>query len=530
MDKPIIDVLNGASRTPPPVWLMRQAGRYLPEYRALREKAGGFLDLVFNSELAAEVTLQPMRRFGFDAAILFSDILVVPHALGQTVTFAAGEGPLLDPIKDRTDFERLTLGASIMPFWRRSMKRSGGSRRHCRRPVALLGFCGAPWTVATYMIAGRGTPDQAPARMFAYRDAAAFDVLMDVLVEASASYLVRQLQAGADAVQIFDTWAGVLPPEQFARWCIAPTKRIVTMVRLQVPGAKIIGFPRGAGTQLPRYVAETGVDAAGLDWMIDKRFCARARAKRVPVQGNLDPLVLLAGGVALDRAVDAVLGGLRRRAVHLQSRPRHPAGNADRPRGADAQACSRHLTSRARAALTRRHGASRSTITAVAWRSNRSRDLCRIADGAGAVAPIRALPLAQGAARHRGDLLDGRDALSAAAVRLSLRGGAGLETVRDLQGDGAPVAHGDHQSGDGRDLGAWSLARLGFGLCTMRAGCRPSSHWCVAMSAMHGMFVRYVRDFANDRNQHSQRFYRIINEVPTLLMIGIVILVVVKPF
>lgn len=306
MNKPIIDVVNGGSQTPPPIWLMRQAGRYLPEYRTLREKAGGFLDLVYNPELAAEVTLQPVRRFGFDAAILFSDILVVPHALGQSVTFAAGEGPLLEPIKDRTDFERLTsaIDHNILAPVYETIRRVKAA---LPAPVALLGFCGAPWTVATYMIAGRGTPDQAPARLFAYRDAAAFDVLMDVLIEASASYLVRQLQAGADAVQIFDTWAGVLPPAEFARWCIAPTKRIVTMVRLQVPGAKIIGFPRGAGSQLPRYVAETGVDAAGLDWMIDKDFAREQVQSAVPVQGNLDPLVLLAGGVALDRAVNSVL-------------------------------------------------------------------------------------------------------------------------------------------------------------------------------------------------------------------------------
>jgi len=306
VNKPIVDVLNGGSLKPPPVWLMRQAGRYLPEYRALREKAGGLLDLVFNPEFAAEVTLQPVRRFSFDAAILFSDILVVPHALGQRVTFTAGEGPLLDPIKDRTDFERLTSEVNhqvLAPIYE-TIRRV---KVALPPPVALLGFCGAPWTVATYMIAGHGTPDQAPARLFAYRDAAAFDVLMDVLVEASASYLVRQLQAGADAVQIFDTWAGVLSPEQFARWCIAPTRRIVTMVRLQVPGARIIGFPRGAGSQLPRYVVETGVDAVGLDWMIDRDFACERVQSIVPVQGNLDPLVLLAGGVALDRAVDAVM-------------------------------------------------------------------------------------------------------------------------------------------------------------------------------------------------------------------------------
>jgi len=306
VDKLILDVLNGGSRKLPPVWLMRQAGRYLPEYRALREKAGGFLDLVFNPEFAAEVTLQPIRRFGFDAAILFSDILVVPHALGQTVTFAVGEGPLLEPIKDRTDFERLTSAIDhqvLTPVYE-TIRRV---KADLPPGVTLLGFCGAPWTVATYMVAGHGTPDQAPARLFAYRDAAAFDVLMDVLVDASASYLVRQLQAGADAVQIFDTWAGVLSPEQFDRWCIAPTKRIVAMVRQQVPEAKIIGFPRGAGSQLPRYVAETGVDAAGLDWMIDRDFARKHVQGVVPVQGNLDPLVLLAGGIALDRAVDAVL-------------------------------------------------------------------------------------------------------------------------------------------------------------------------------------------------------------------------------
>lgn len=306
MNKPITDVLDGGSTKPPPLWLMRQAGRYLPEYRAVREKAGGFLDLVFNPELAAEVTLQPVRRFGFDAAILFSDILVVPHALGQSVTFAPGDGPMLDPVGDRTDFEKLTSHidhAVLAPIYE-TIRRV---KAVLPPTVALLGFCGAPWTVATYMIAGRGTSDQAPARLFAYRDAAAFDVLMDVLVEASASYLVRQFQAGADAVQIFDTWAGVLSPEQFARWCVAPTKRIVTMVRLQVPGAKIIGFPRGAGSQLPRYVAETGVDAVGLDWMIDRDFARERVQCSVPVQGNLDPLVLLAGGVALDRAVDAVM-------------------------------------------------------------------------------------------------------------------------------------------------------------------------------------------------------------------------------
>jgi uroporphyrinogen decarboxylase len=285
---------------------MRQAGRYLPEYRALRAKAGGFLDLVFNPEFAAEVTLQPVRRFSFDAAILFSDILVVPHALGQEVAFAVGEGPQLDPIADRMAFERLSSELDhdvLAPVYEtiRIVK------AQLDPAVALLGFCGAPWTVASYMIAGHGTPDQAPARLFAYRDAAAFAVLIDVLVEASAGYLIRQLQAGADAVQIFDTWAGVLPPEQFERWCIEPVQRIVDLVRAEVPSARIIGFPRGAGTMLPRYVEKIVPDAVGLDWMVDKDFARDKVQSKVPVQGNLDPLVLVAGGVALDRAIDAIM-------------------------------------------------------------------------------------------------------------------------------------------------------------------------------------------------------------------------------
>jgi uroporphyrinogen decarboxylase len=306
VNKPLLTVLDGTQHSPPPVWLMRQAGRYLPEYRAIREKAGGFLDLVFNPEFAAEVTLQPVRRFGFDAAILFSDILVVPHALGQHVRFSAGEGPLLDPITDRTAFERLNSEVdhdALAPVYEtiRIVK------AQLEPSVALLGFCGAPWTVASYMIAGRGTPDQAPARLFAYRDAAAFAVLIDVLVEASASYLVRQLRAGADAVQIFDTWAGVLPPEQFERWCIGPTQRIIDLVRAQVPDARIIGFPRGAGAMLARYVENLPINAVGLDWMVDKNFARERIQSRVPVQGNLDPLALVAGGAALDRAIDAIM-------------------------------------------------------------------------------------------------------------------------------------------------------------------------------------------------------------------------------
>ena len=306
MNKSLLKVLDGDRQHPPPVWLMRQAGRYLPEYRALREKAGDFLNLIFTPEYAVEVTLQPVRRFGFDAAILFSDILVIPHALGQPVRFAAGEGPRLEPLSGGEAVQRLAREVDqnvLGPIYetvRLVKARLDGA-------TALLGFCGAPWTVASYMIAGQGTADQAPARLFAYREPAAFAALIDILVEASAAYLIRQLQAGADAVQIFDTWAGVLPPEEFARWCIEPTREIVAKVRAQIPGARVIGFPRGAGTLLARYVAEIAVNAVGLDWTVDRGFIRERVQSRVAVQGNLDPLVLVAGGVGLDRAVDAVL-------------------------------------------------------------------------------------------------------------------------------------------------------------------------------------------------------------------------------
>jgi len=304
--KALLHVLRGERQKVPPVWMMRQAGRYLPEYRALREKAGGFLDLCFSPELAAEVTLQPVRRFGFDAAILFSDILVIPHALGREVAFVAGEGPKLDPIENPETIAALPAEADqtiLAPVYETVTR----VRAALAPEVTLLGFCGAPWTVATYIIAGEGTPDQAPARVFAYRHPEAFAALIERLVNASIAYLVRQLQAGADAVQIFDTWAGVLPPEEFRRWSMEPTQKIVAGIRRQIPDAKIIGFPRGAGSMLPLYAHHTDVDAVGLDWMIDKTF-ARYQVQRIkPVQGNLDPLALLAGGDALDRATDAVM-------------------------------------------------------------------------------------------------------------------------------------------------------------------------------------------------------------------------------
>jgi uroporphyrinogen decarboxylase len=288
---------------------MRQAGRYLPEYQAVRNKVGDVLDLCFAPKLAAEVTLQPIRRFGFDAAILFSDILVIPHALGRRVRFAAGEGPQLDPLDDprmMADLRVETDASLLAPVYEtiRLVKAS------LPKNVTFLGFCGGPWTVATYIVAGGGSPDQMSARMFAYRHPEAFGRLIDVLIEASADYLVRQLQAGVDAVQIFDTWAGILPAGEFERWCIAPTRQLIDKVRQVVPGAKIIGFPRGAGTGLLRYLDAVPVNAIGLDWMVELQFARDAIQPRRPVQGNLDPVALRAGGAALDRSVDAILAAL----------------------------------------------------------------------------------------------------------------------------------------------------------------------------------------------------------------------------
>jgi uroporphyrinogen decarboxylase len=304
--KPLLRVLAREREPIPPLWLMRQAGRYLPEYRALREKAAGFLDLCFDAKRAAEITLQPIRRFGFDAAILFSDILVVPHALGQRVTFVEGEGPRLDALKGPD--AQLVLRAEIDHAALEAVYEAIARVRQDLPPaVTFLGFCGAPWTLATYMIAGQGTPDQLPARLFAYRHPEAFAKLIDVLVDASASYLVRQFAAGVDAVQIFDTWAGILPAGEFGMWCIRPHARIIEKVRAKIPGARIIGFPRAAGTELGRYLDAVAVDAVGLDWTIELEFARSMIQKRRPVQGNLDPLALLAGGAALDRSIDAIL-------------------------------------------------------------------------------------------------------------------------------------------------------------------------------------------------------------------------------
>jgi len=306
----LIAVLNGAAESPPPVWLMRQAGRYLPEYRALRSKAGSFWAMCMDPGMAAEITLQPIKRFGMDAAILFSDILVIPYALGGEVRFEEGIGPLLTRYQDIGSVERdpgvwLARLAPVYETLRLLRAQLGGE-------TALLGFAGAPWTLATYLAEGRGSSDQREAKLWGYRDPEGFGALLDLLADCVAMHLIHQLEAGADAVQIFDSWASGLAEQPFADWVIQPTKRVVDHVRAARPGAKIIGFPRAttlAGYE--RYAAETGVDAVSLDTAVPMGWAARTLGGKVGLQGNLDPLALLSGGDALARAADTILDAMR---------------------------------------------------------------------------------------------------------------------------------------------------------------------------------------------------------------------------
>ena len=303
--KPLLETVLGKRQPRPPIWIMRQAGRYLPEYRAVREKAGSFLELCYNPELASEVTLQPLRRFELDAAILFSDILVVPDALGQPVRFETGEGPVLEPITPeglgKLQPERLV--GHLAPVFE--------TLRRVKAALApdktLIGFCGSPWTVATYMIAGHGSPDQAAARMFALTQPQAMARLLDILVEASISYLVAQFKAGADVVQLFESWALNLDEASFRDLVIEPNRRIVAGVRAQIAEAPIIGFPRGAAAMLAEYAKATEVNALGLDYATPLGFASSTLPSTLPLQGNLDPLRLAAGGAQMEARAEAII-------------------------------------------------------------------------------------------------------------------------------------------------------------------------------------------------------------------------------
>ena len=306
-EKLLLSVLRGKKAEKTPVWLMRQAGRYLPEYRALRADKGGFLDLVYDSDAAAEVTLQPIRRFGFDGAILFSDILIVPHALGQGLRFEVGEGPRLSPPLMDAAFAALdSVPERLDPIYATVEKVAAS----LPAGTTFLGFAGSPWTVATYMIAGQGSREQAEARRFAYRDPAAFEEIIGAVAKMSVDYLSGQIRAGVEVVQLFDSWSGSLSPEQFERWVIAPTAGIVAALKARHPDVPVIGFPKGAGGKLPAYARETGVDAIGLDETVDPVWAAASLPPELPVQGNLDPLALIAGGETLERAVRRILSSL----------------------------------------------------------------------------------------------------------------------------------------------------------------------------------------------------------------------------
>ena len=304
VDKPLLAVLRGERRDPPPLWLMRQAGRYLPEYRALRAARGGFLDMAYDPEAAAEVTLQPLKRFPFDAAILFSDILIVPHAIGQELSFVAGEGPRLSPPLTTASLDELQpVLERLEPIWA-TVRRV---KAQLSPQTTFLGFAGSPWTVATYMTAGQGSREQAEARSLAYQDPGKFDAIIRRIEEVTLDYLTGQVEAGVDAVQLFDSWAGSLAPAEFERWVIEPTARIVAEFRARHPGTPVIGFPKGAGGKLRAYAGETGVDAIGLDETVDPAWAARELPASLPIQGNLDPLALIAGGEALRSATMQIL-------------------------------------------------------------------------------------------------------------------------------------------------------------------------------------------------------------------------------
>ncbi|MES2137194.1 MAG: uroporphyrinogen decarboxylase [Pseudomonadota bacterium] len=304
-DKPLLSVLKGERRDPVPLWMMRQAGRYLPEYRELRAEKGSFLNLVYDSDAATEVTLQPLKRFPeLDAAILFSDILIVPFAIGQNLTFVTGEGPRLTPPLNGSGLDRLQpVQARLDPIYETVRK----VRQNLATEKTLIGFAGSPWTVATYMVAGQGSREQAEARRMAYSDSGAFGAIIERIESVTLDYLSGQIEAGAEAVQLFDSWSGSLSPTQFERWVIAPTARLVSALNQRHRGVPIVGFPKGAGGKMIAYARETGVSAIGLDETVDPLWAAKQLPAKLPVQGNLDPLALIAGGDALESAVRPIL-------------------------------------------------------------------------------------------------------------------------------------------------------------------------------------------------------------------------------
>ena len=312
MNKPLLSVLRGERMNPPPIWLMRQAGRYLPEYRDVRARASGFLELCYAPALATEVTLQPLRRFELDAAIVFADILLVADALGQEVAFEEGEGPVLDALVSTHDIDRLDLrrvGDGLAPVYE-TIHRVAAALPEVRDTAVLIGFAGAPWTVAAYMVEGRGSREFAAAKAMAHADPGGFAALIELLATATAEYLIGQVDAGAEVLQLFDSWAGVLSESGFRRWCMAPTADIVRRVHAVHPDVPIIGFPRGAGPLLPDYAVETGVSCVGIDTAIPAAWAASMLQPNCVVQGNLDPHALLAGGAALDAETDAILDAL----------------------------------------------------------------------------------------------------------------------------------------------------------------------------------------------------------------------------
>lgn len=308
--KKLLNVLQGKQELIPPVWLMRQAGRYLPEYRELRAQKGGFLELAYDSDAATEITIQPIRRFGFDAAILFSDILVVPHAMGQELWFETGEGPRLAPRLAQSELNGLTANPErLSPVLDTVRKVSAALPKE----TTFLGFAGSPWTVATYMVHGQGSKDQSEARRMAYAEPDRFHALIDAIITTTVDYLSGQINAGVDAVQLFDSWAGSLSPAQFEKWVIAPNAEIVRRLKVLHPDVPIIGFPKGAGGKLAAYAEGTGVDALGLDETIDPHWANRELPNGLPVQGNLDPLVLISGGNDLIKAVENIISAFRDR-------------------------------------------------------------------------------------------------------------------------------------------------------------------------------------------------------------------------